>query len=93
MRYTVGLWKSKVDQLTNENYSRSAFDDDWNQSTSTGVLAIVLSNAQAIYTDPTNPQATQRMVDGGIVVGVEPDVFIQVGPERFIMVQQSPVGR
>jgi hypothetical protein len=33
------------------------------------------------------------MVDGGIVIGVMPDVYIQVGPDRYLMVQQSPVGR
>ena len=93
MRYTIGLWRSQIGNITNENYGRSAFDGDWTMSTQTGVLAVVLSNAQPIYVDPTNPQAPQKMVDGGIVVGVLPDVYIQVGPDRYVMVQQSPVGR
>ena len=93
MRYTIGLWRSQVGNITNENYGKSAFDGDWTMTTQTGVLAIVLSNAQPIYTDPTNPQAKQSMVDGGIVIGVLPDVYIQVGPDRYVMVQQSPVGR
>jgi len=93
MRYTIGLWRSSIGNITNENYGRSAFEGDWTLSTETGVLAIVLSNAQPIYVDPTNPQAKQRMVDGGIVIGVLPDVYIQVGPDRYIMVQQSPAGR
>jgi hypothetical protein len=93
MRYTIGVWRSQIGQITNESFGRSAFDGDISQSTSTGVLAVVLSNAQPVYSDPTNPQATQRMVNGGIVIGVLPDVYIQVGPERYVMVQQSPVGR
>ena len=93
MRYTIGLWRSQIGNITNENYGRSAFDADWTQSTDTGALAIVLSNAQPIYTDPTNPQAPQKMVDRGVVIGVLPDVFIQVGPDRFVLVRQSPVGR
>ena len=93
MRYTIGLWRSQIGNITNENYGKSAFDGDWTLSTETGVLAIVLSNAQPIYTDPTNPQAKQSMVDGGIVIGVLPDVYIQVGPDRYVMVRQSPVGR
>jgi hypothetical protein len=93
MRYTIGLWRSTIGNITNENFGKSAFDGDWTMTTQTGVLAIVLSNAQPIYTDPTNPQAKQSMVDGGIVIGVLPDVYIQVGPDRYVMVQQSPVGR
>ena len=93
MRYTIGLWRSQIGNITNENYGRSAFDGDWTMSTETGVLAVVMSNAQPIYVDPTNPQASQRMVDGGIVIGVFPEVYIQVGPDRYVMVQQSPVGR
>jgi hypothetical protein len=93
MRYTIGVWRSQIGQITNESFGRSAFDGDISQSTSTGVLAIVLSNAQPVYSDPTNPQATQRMVNGGIVIGILPDVYIQVGPDRYVMVQQSPVGR
>jgi hypothetical protein len=93
MRYTIGLWRSSVGNITNESYGKSAFEGDWTMTTQTGVLAIVLSNAQPIYTDPTNPQAKQSMVDGGIVIGVLPDVYIQVGPDRYVMVQQSPVGR
>lgn len=93
MRYTIGLWRSKIGNITNENYGRSVFDGDWTNRTNTGVLAIVTSNARPIYTDPTNPEAAQRMVDGGIVIGVLPDVYIQVGADRYTMVQQSPVGR
>jgi hypothetical protein len=93
MRYTIGLWRSKIGNITNENYGRSAFEGDWTGSTNTGVLAIVTSNARPIYTDPTNPEAAQRMVDGGIVIGVLPDVYIQVGADRYTRVQQSPVGR
>jgi hypothetical protein len=93
MRYGIELWKSNLDQITNENRGRSVLTDTWKASVQQGVLAIVQSNAQPIYTDPTNPQAPQNMVDGGIVIGVMPDVFIQVGPERYIMVAQSPVGR
>lgn len=93
MRYTIGLWRSSIGNITNESYGRSVFEGDWTMTTETGVLAIVLSNAQPIYIDPTNPQAQQRMVDGGIVIGVLPDVYIQVGPDRYVMVQQSPVGR
>jgi hypothetical protein len=93
MRYTIGLWRSKIGDIANENYGRSAFDGDWTGSTNTGVLAIVTSNARPIYTDPTNPEAAQKMVDGGIVIGVLPHVYIQVGADRYTLVQQSPVGR
>jgi hypothetical protein len=93
MRYQIELWRSSIGNITNENRGRSVLTDAWTMSTQTGILAIVMSNAQPIYVDPTNPQAPQRMVDGGIVIGVLPDVYIQVGPDRYVMVQQSPVGR
>ena len=93
MRYTIGLWRSKIGDIANESYGRSAFDGDWTGSTNTGILAIVTSNARPIYTDPTNPEAAQKMVDGGIVIGVLPHVYIQVGADRYTLVQQSPVGR
>jgi hypothetical protein len=93
MRYQIELWRSSIGNITNENRGRSVLTDAWAMSTQTGILAIVMSNAQPIYVDPTNPQAPQRMVDGGIVIGVLPDVYIQVGPDRYVLVQQSPAGR
>lgn len=93
MRYQIELWRSSIGNITNENRGRSVLTDTWTTSTNTGVLAIVQSNAQPIYVDPTNPQAPQRMVDGGIVIGIMPHVYIQVGPDRYVMVGQSPVGR
>jgi hypothetical protein len=93
MRYQIELWRSTIGNITNENRGRSVLTDAWTMSTQTGILAVVLSNAQPVYTDPTNPEAAQRMVDGGIVVGVLPHVYIQAGPDRYVMIQQSPVGR
>jgi hypothetical protein len=93
MRYQIELWRSSIGNITNENRGRSVLTDSWSLSTETGSLAVIRSNAQPVYLDPTNPQAAQRMVDGGIVIGVLPNVYIQVGPERYIAVQQSPVGR
>jgi hypothetical protein len=93
MRYQIELWRSTIGNITNENRGKSVLTDAWSWSTETGILAIVLSNAQPVYVDPTNPEAPQRMVDGGIVIGVLPNVYIQVGPDRFVLVQQSPVGR
>jgi hypothetical protein len=93
MRYQIELWRSQVGNITNENRGRSVLTDSWTMSTQTGILAVVMSNAQPVYIDPTNPEAPQRMVDGGIVIGVLPNVYIQVGPDRYVLVQQSPVGR
>ena len=93
MRYQIELWRSSIGNITNENRGRSVLTDTWKVESQTGQMAIVLSNAQPLYIDPTNPNAPQRMLDGGIVIGVFPHVFLQVGPDRFIMVQQSPQGR
>jgi hypothetical protein len=93
MRYQIDLWRSSTGNITNENRGRSVLTDSWTLNTETGSLAVVRSNAQPIYVDPTNPQAAQRMVDGGIVIGVLPHVYLQIGSDRYIAVQQSPVGR
>ena len=93
MRYSLGLWRSQTENIMNENRPRSVLDTSWKEGTQTGLLAVVQSNASVLYIDPTNPQAPQRMVDGGIVVGVLPHVYFQVGPDRYILVQQSPQGR
>ena len=93
IRYQIQLWRSKIDNITNESRGRSVLTDTFTTSVNQGVLAITRSNAQPIYSDPTNPDSNQRMVDGGIVIGVIPDVYIQVQSTRYILVQQSPVGR
>ena len=93
MRYSLGLWNSKIENITNQNRGRSAFDDSWKQSTNTGSLAIVQSNAAVLYSDPLNPEALQRMIDGGTAIGVIPSTYIQVDGDRYVLVQQSPQGR
>jgi hypothetical protein len=93
MRYAWGLWRSSIGNITNENYGRSVLEGTFTFGTNTGRLAITLSNAVVVYSDPTNPQSTQNMVDGGIVIGVLPHVYIQMGVDRYVLVQQSPVGR
>ena len=93
MRYQLGLWRSSIGNITNENYGRSVLDESFAFSTDTGLLAITRSNAIVLYSDPTSPQSTQRMIDGGIVIGILPSVYIQQGPDRYLMVQQSPAGR
>jgi hypothetical protein len=93
MRYAWGLWRSSIDNITNESYGKSVLEGTFTFSTQTGQLAVTLSNAVVLYSDPTNPQGTQRMIDGGIVIGVIPNVYIQVGVDRYVLVQQSPAGR
>jgi hypothetical protein len=93
MRYAWGLWRSSVGNITNENYGKSALEGTFTFSTMTGQLAVTLSNAVVLYVDPTNPQSNQRMIDGGIVIGVLPNVYIQVDADRYVLVQQSPAGR
>lgn len=93
MRYQIELWRSSIGNITNENRGRSVLTDSWTLGSETGSLAVVRGSAQPIYTDPTNTKAMERMVDGGIVIGVLPHVYLQIGAERFIAVQQSPVGR
>jgi hypothetical protein len=93
MRYQLGLWRSAIGNITNENYGRSVLDESFAFSTDTGMLAITRSNAIVLYSDPTSPESSQRMIDGGIVIGILPHVYIQQGPDRYLLVQQSPAGR
>ena len=93
MRYAWGLWRSSIGNITNENYGKSVLENTFTFGTNSGQLAITLSNAIVLYADPTNPQASQKMIDGGVVIGVISDVHIQVGPDRYVLTQQSPAGR
>jgi hypothetical protein len=46
-----------------------------------------------LYTDPLNPEARILTLNGGSLVGVMPNRFIQTEKGRFYYVGQSPQGK
>jgi hypothetical protein len=59
----------------------------------TGEFAVVKGGFNYVYTDPLNPEGKQLYLDGGILIGVMPETFIQTPKGRFYFVGQSPQGR
>ena len=58
-----------------------------------GEFAVVLGAFQLFYSDPLNPNAPQQTLDGGNLIGVDTDVFVQTAKGRFYYVPQSPKGK
>ena len=68
-------------------------DANWFQSINYGEFAVVTGGYQFLYSDPMSPDSTQVSIDGGELVGVMTDTFIQTPKGRFYYIGQSPKGR
>lgn len=93
-RYAIELWRNTIAGSTGGGIAFNASkDSSWMSGLNTGEFAVVRGGYSYVYTDPTNPDGKQLSVDGGALVGVNMDTFIQTPKGRFYFVGQSPVGK
>jgi hypothetical protein len=91
-RYAIDLWTDTI--AKNGPISADAsLDASWYQSMNVGDFATVLGGYQFLYVDPLNPDAPKLYLDGGALIGVQPETFIQTPKGRFYFVAQSPQGK
>jgi hypothetical protein len=91
-RYAVELWNDTVAK-SGAISSKAVLDASWYQSMNYGEFAVVTGGYQFLYVDPLNPEAPQLYLDGGILIGVQMQTFIQTPKGRFYYVGQSPQGK
>ena len=91
-RYAIELWTDTVAKASPIS-SKASLDSSWFQSLNVGEFAVVLGGYQFLYVDPLNPDAPQLSLDGGILIGVQTQTFIQTPKGRFYYVAQSPQGK
>lgn len=91
-RYAIELWTDTVAKASPIS-SKASLDSSWFQSLNVGEFAVVLGGYQFLYVDPLNPDAPQLSLDGGILIGVQTQTFIQTPKGRFYYVGQSPQGK
>lgn len=91
-RYALELWNNTVVKGGTIS-SRAKQDAKWFQGLNVGEFAVVLGGYQFLYVDPLNPDAPMLSIDGGTLIGVMPEVFIQTPKGRFYFVGQSPQGK
>ena len=91
-RYAIELWTDTVAK-SGPISSKASKDSAWFQGMATGDFAVVKGGYQFLYTDPLNPDGKQLFIDGGVLIGVQREVFIQTPKGRFYFVGQSPQGK
>jgi hypothetical protein len=91
-RYAVELWSDTVNKAGAISASASK-DASWYQSMNYGEFAVVLGGYQFLYVDPLNPDSPKLSIDGGVLIGVQMQTFIQTQKGRFYYVGQSPQGK
>ena len=91
-RYAIELWTDTVAK-SGPISSKASKDSSWFQGMATGDFAVVKGGYQFLYTDPLNPDGKQLFIDGGVLIGVQREVFIQTPKGRFYFVGQSPQGK
>ena len=91
-RYALELWNNTVEKAGAIS-SKAIKDTSWYQGMNSGEFAVVRGGYQFLYTDPLSPDGKQLSIDGGALVGVMREVFVQTPKGRFYFVGQSPQGR
>jgi hypothetical protein len=91
-RYAIELWNNTVTKGGSIGFNASK-DSSWFQGMNVGEFAVVTGGYQFLYVDPLNPDAPKLSIDGGVLIGVQRDVFIQTPKGRFYFVGQSPQGK
>jgi hypothetical protein len=91
-RYALELWNNTVAKGGTIG-SRATKDTSWFQGMNVGEFAVVKGGYQFLYVDPLNPDSPMLSIDGGVLIGVQRDVFIQTPKGRFYFVGQSPQGK
>lgn len=90
-RYAVELWNDVVTK-DGKPSSKAVLDSIIPTSFNTGEFAVVTGGFQFMYTDPLNPEAPKLTLDGGSLIGVQTETFIQTAKGRFYFVGKSPQG-
>ena len=91
-RYAIELWTDTVNK-SGPISSNASLDSSWFQGMNTGEFAVVTGGYQFLFVDPLNPDAPQLYLDGGVLIGVMRETFIQTPKGRFYFVGQSPQGK
>jgi len=91
-RYAVELWTDIVAK-SGPISSSASIDATWYQSMNYGEFAVVLGGFQFLYADPLVPDAPKLYLEGGALIGVQMETFIQTPKGRFYFVGQSPQGK
>jgi hypothetical protein len=91
-RYALELWNDTVNK-SGAISSKAVLDATWYQSMNYGEFAVVTGGYQFLFVDPLNPDSPQLYLDGGVLIGVQPQTFIQTAKGRFYYVGQSPQGK
>jgi len=90
-RYAVELWNDIITK-DGKPSSQAVFDTIIPTSLNVGEFAVVTGGYQFMYVDPLNPEAPQLTLDGGSLIGIQTDTFIQTAKGRFYYVGKSPQG-
>jgi hypothetical protein len=91
-RYAVELWNdiaTKGDPISSSATQYASWFSGLNQ----GEFAVVLGGYAFLNADPLNPEAKQLYLDGGVLIGVVPETFIQTPKGRYYFVSKSPQGK
>lgn len=91
-RYAIELWTDTVAK-SGAISSKAVLDASWYQNMNYGEFAVVTGGYQFLYVDPLNPDSPQLYLDGGVLIGVQTQTFIQTPKGRFYYVGQSPQGK
>jgi hypothetical protein len=92
-RYAIELWRNTIDKSSGGIGSGAVLDTSWNMGMQVGDFAVVTGGYQFLYVDPLNPDSPKLSLDGGILIGVMRETFIQTPKGRFYFIQQSPQGK
>lgn len=92
-RYAIELWNNTIEKSSGGIGKGAVKDSTWFQGMATGEFAVVRGGYQFLYVDPLKPDAPQLSLDGGVLIGVMSDIFIQTPKGRFYFVGQSPQGK
>jgi hypothetical protein len=93
-RYAVELWRNTITERDGALVSPNArLDSSFTTAFTVGEFAVVKGAFSLFYQDPLNPQVKTSTLDGGTLIGVVPDTFIQGPSGRFYFVAQSPQGK
>lgn len=91
-RYAIELWND-VAGKSNPISDRASKYAEWFTGINVGEFAVILGAYTYLNVDPLNPDAKQLWLDGGSLVGIVPETFIQTPKGRFYFVAKSPQGR
>jgi hypothetical protein len=91
-RYAVELWNDVA--IKNDPISSSATNyANWFTGFNNGEFAVVTGGYTFLNLDPLNPEAKQLYLDGGALIGISTETFIQTPKGRYYFVPSSPQGK